>query len=382
MAEWHVITGEFPPQPGGVSDYTAGVARGLAAAGDRVHVWCPSHEGAAPETAGVAVRRDLGGLRPSDLRRVGGLLDRFPAPRRLLVQWVPHGYGYRSMNVGFCLWLWYRAACRGDRVGIMLHEPSLPFRRAAWKQNAAAVAHRVMTLILLRAADRVWVSTPAWTARWRPYALGRPVPFDWTPIPSSVPVVDDPDGVAALCERYAPGGERIIGHFGTYSAEVSAPLAAILEGVLGRSAGRVALLLGRGGERFRDELVRRCPALAERVHATGGLPAPELSRHLSACDLLVQPYSDGVNGRRSSVVAGLSHGRPIVTTAGENTEPVWPASGAVALAPAGDPSAAVERVEELLESAAGRERLGLAARELYRSHFDLRHTIAALRSAP
>src|SRR5207248_6476969 len=30
MIEWHVLTGEYPPQPGGVSDYTRQVARGLA----------------------------------------------------------------------------------------------------------------------------------------------------------------------------------------------------------------------------------------------------------------------------------------------------------------------------------------------------------------
>ena len=35
---WQVITGEYPPQPGGVGDYTAQVAAGLAAAGDEVHV--------------------------------------------------------------------------------------------------------------------------------------------------------------------------------------------------------------------------------------------------------------------------------------------------------------------------------------------------------
>ena len=42
MIDWHIITGEYPPQPGGVSDYTRLVAEGLAAAGDAVTVWAPS----------------------------------------------------------------------------------------------------------------------------------------------------------------------------------------------------------------------------------------------------------------------------------------------------------------------------------------------------
>jgi len=38
---WAILTGEYPPQPGGVSDYTRLVAEGLAVGGDEVHVWAP-----------------------------------------------------------------------------------------------------------------------------------------------------------------------------------------------------------------------------------------------------------------------------------------------------------------------------------------------------
>src|SRR5580765_5719342 len=101
---WHIITGEYPPVIGGVSDYCQLVAEGLAAAGDDVHVWCPPLPQAATSN-GVAVHAALGRISRRDLRSVDHELDRFPQPRRLLVQWVPHGFGYRSMNVGFCLWL-------------------------------------------------------------------------------------------------------------------------------------------------------------------------------------------------------------------------------------------------------------------------------------
>ena len=32
--DWHILTGEYPPECGGVGHYTRLVARGLAAAGD------------------------------------------------------------------------------------------------------------------------------------------------------------------------------------------------------------------------------------------------------------------------------------------------------------------------------------------------------------
>jgi glycosyltransferase involved in cell wall biosynthesis len=381
IPEWHLVTGEFPPQPGGVSDYVRGVAEGLALAGDRVHVWCPPAPGPDPRLQGVQVHRELGRMSPRDLRRVGRLLDGFAPPRRLLVQWVPHSYGYRTMNLAFCLWLWRRSALRGDRVEIMVHEPYLPFSRGAWKQSAVAVVHRAMTVVLLRAADHVWVSTPAWAARWRRYLTGRRPPFTWIPIPSNVPVAADPAAARAVRDRYLPSGGCLLGHFGTYRPNVRQLLAAILPAVLERAADRAILLLGHGGEGFRTELLRRVPSLEGRIHATGPLPLPELSAHLSACDLLVQPYPDGANGRQTSLAAGLAHARAAVSTEGASTEPVWRESGAVALAPAGDAAAAVEAVERLLTDSAARRRMGEAARELYLSRFDLRHTVEALRSA-
>jgi hypothetical protein len=41
VVAWHLVTCEYPPQVGGVSDYSLAVATGLAAAGQTVHVWCP-----------------------------------------------------------------------------------------------------------------------------------------------------------------------------------------------------------------------------------------------------------------------------------------------------------------------------------------------------
>ena len=149
-------------------------------------MWCPPLPH-LPASNGVTVHPALGThLAARSCARSIALLDRFPPPRRLLVQWVPHGFGYRSMNVGFCLWL-LRRARRGDRVEIMVHEPYLAFGEGAIRWTAAASVHRVMTIILARAACRIWIAIPDWERRWRPYLLGRDVPFTWLPIPSSLP---------------------------------------------------------------------------------------------------------------------------------------------------------------------------------------------------
>ena len=70
----------------------------------------------------------------------------------MIVQWVPHAYGFRAMNLGFCLWLWSRAS-RGDDIELMVHEPYLAFWGGSWRQTAAAIVHRLMTVVLLRSAQ-------------------------------------------------------------------------------------------------------------------------------------------------------------------------------------------------------------------------------------
>src|ERR1700726_386417 len=71
----HVITPEYPPQVGGVSDYVHQVAAKLAEAGEEVHIWCPVSSGKAPESRGVIVHQSLGTFAPSDLLRAGQQLD-------------------------------------------------------------------------------------------------------------------------------------------------------------------------------------------------------------------------------------------------------------------------------------------------------------------
>ncbi len=377
---WHLVTSEYPPQPGGVSDYTQLVAAGLAAAGDKVHIWCPSAEGETPDIDGVAVHRSLGCFSRSDLRRVDQLLEQFNAPRRLLVQWVPHGYGYRAMNLWFCWWLWKRAHRRGDRVELMVHEPFLEFRNG-WRQITVAFVHRLMTIILLSAASHVWVTIPAWEAYWRPYALGRKKTFDWLPVVSNISVTDDDPAIKTIRSRYGAAEGSIIGHFGGYDRHNTRLLLETIPPLISNGSKDTLLLMGRGSEEVREELIRNHSAMEGRVSATGNLTAPDLSLHLRACDVMLQPYVDGVSSRRGSMMAALAHGVPVITTSGRFTEPLWAESEAVVLVPVEDVSALAAATKRLLPDSAARSNLSRAAKALYRKQFDVKVIIDRLRAA-
>jgi glycosyltransferase involved in cell wall biosynthesis len=373
-----MITCEYPPQSGGVSDYAHLVAGALASAQDEVHVWCPGSAGKVPQTQGVNVHSVMGKFTLRDLRNAGRQLGAFPKPRRLLVQWVPHGYGYKALNLPFCLWLLYRSARYRDYVDLMVHEPFLDFTRRSWRQSAAAVVQRLMTIILLRAAGHVWVSTPTWTKVLQPYALLSRHTFDWLPIPSNVPALDDPTAVAAVRDRYAPGG-ILIGHFSTFGPSITPMLSEILPRLLTSASQASVLLIGGGSAAFRSSFVSEHPNLAQRVHATGRLDARDLSFHVSACDVLMQPYPDGVTSRRTTVMAALSHGRPVVTTSGPLTESFWKSSNAVVLAGVEDADAFVSSVLGLLDNPTKRTQIAECARELYQSQFDIERIVCRLR---
>ena len=126
------------------------VAEGLAAAGDGVCVWCPA---GGWRSAGLSSRRRhcpsrAGGDSGRWTREVrGALLNPCRGAALGPGERVPHGYGYRSMNVWFCLWLCARALPARDEVThLVVHEPFLAFGEGSRRQDLVAVVHRLMTV--------------------------------------------------------------------------------------------------------------------------------------------------------------------------------------------------------------------------------------------
>jgi glycosyltransferase involved in cell wall biosynthesis len=377
---WHIITPEYPPRIGGVSHYTCQVVKGLREAGDEVHVWAggrPDDSSPSAHDQSDCVHWLPEGMGPRGLKRLNSEIESFRGPLRLLVQWVPHGYGWNSMNIPFCLWLWRRAR-RGDRVEIMLHEAFLEFS-GNLRQRSAALVHRVMTMILLQAASQVWMSTESWKPMWSPYCLGRRVTFTALPVPTNIPVVACAAATSRARLLYSPDGQTVIGHFSTYGKLITRMMDPLIPVLLRNKKDRVLLLIGKAGERYRTELLRANPDLTGRILASPAANAAEISILLQSCDLLLQPFPEGITTRRTSAMAGLAHGIPVVSNAGPMTESFWADSGAIGIAPGGEPADLLACAEAILEDPVARGRLTQRAREFYDEEFDVRHMIRALR---
>jgi glycosyltransferase involved in cell wall biosynthesis len=375
---WHFLTGEYPPQPGGISDYTELVATALARLGDQVHVWTTATLAETTTPPGVTVHRSAGAWSSADLRRLDAELDRFAAPRCLVVQYTPNAWGHRGMNIGFCRWL-HRRRRRGDEVRLMFHEVRYHMEpRDRPIRRVLVVAHNWMARILMKAATHVYVSVPGWTTMLRALAPRSAPTIAWSPVPSNVPAVDDPEGVAGTRRRYAPGSMAVIGTFATFRESTRTALAAVFPPLLRAHADRVGLLIGRNGPAFAEGLIADHPELAGRLFATGGLPPDDIARHLQACDVLIQADPGGVCTKQGTTMAGMLQGRAIVAGIGHNTEPVWSEERCVALAPSVRAADLIAAVESCLADPVERARLGSAAHAAYAKHFSIERTVEVL----
>ena len=369
---WHIITGEYPLQPGGVGDYTYRLAKGLAEAGDGVHVWTPAHPFSVPALQDVEVHLLPQRFGFGWLIALHRGIGRYREPSTILVQYVPHMYGWKAMNIAFCCWL---AFLRKSNVSVMFHEVAFPFRPGQpWKHDLLALVHRAMAWGILRSAKHSFTSIEHYRA-----LLGRlgsrRSSINLLRIFSNVPSpAHEQSRESASCEIRATH-EQVLGVFSSFGREICPLLEAVFPLLLENP--KLGILLVGPAFSFIHDICGRFPAFEGRIMTTGWLNAIEVGSFLQKCDVLLQLYPDGACAARGTLLAALASGVPVVTTLGPLTDPVLTQTGALAFAE-DRPEAIRNAVESLLADpgAAGK----LRGREIYEQYFDLPNTIRVLRN--
>jgi glycosyltransferase involved in cell wall biosynthesis len=370
---WHIIGGEFPPDRGGVSDYTELVARALVAAGDEVHIWVPGDRERVSHERGIAIHRLAGHFGPRAIAQLARGLDESPEPRRILVQYVPNAFGMKGMNVPFCAWL----ASRKEKLWVMFHEVATPWNAGKLRRDLPlGVVTRFDAALIAKRADEMFVSVPAWEKLLASFVPGF-TQATWSPIPSNFPVDANAELLdAVLARKREDGAPQWIGHFGTYGGLLAPMLAPIIERLLRARNDRRVILLGRGADKFAMTL----PAEIQANAIVPDVSTPdEIVAQLAACDVVLQPYADGISSRRTSVMASVALGKPVVSHVGAQTEPIWQSAHAAVLARDESTGAYVDAVESvLLDPELGRA-VGDKARSVYRVQFSIERTTRTLR---
>jgi glycosyltransferase involved in cell wall biosynthesis len=329
------VSGEYPPDIGGVGDYTARLRGALSARGI---------------ASAVLTRRDV---RRWNARSIGRVVGAAPREGIVHVQYQPAAF---DLLGDVCLMpLALRVARPRVTVVTTLHDARVPYLfPGAGTLRAQAVRLLARTSHAVIAADKRDLQ-----------ALGIPRGHV-VPIGSNIPCAP-PAGYAreAFRARLGVGPDELaVVYFGLLNA--SKGLDTLLDAFEGIEKVRKARLLLVGGRVGASDPTDRLTAsrlaerLGDRALHSGFVEPPEVSQYLLAADVAVLPYRDGASPRRGALLACAEHGLPIVST--------QPASDAVAdavLAVAPDDAQALtEAVTRVAEDAGLAERLREGSRAL------------------
>ena len=354
------VTAEYPPQPGGVGDYTACVADALREGGARVSV-----------LTGLGwtwrVWRDL---------RVA-LAEK--GARLAVIEYQTGAYRMHPAINLFPLYLRLVGGADRPRIVATFHDIREPY---LWPK--AGRARRWANALLARGADAAIFTThedaDAALAR---YGL-KPERAHLMPIGSNIHVPTDDHSLAASAQKFRLAHNLsntfTIGYFGLLNPSKGATdlvqaLAELRKDADGATY-RVIIIGGQTGDsdptnkayaRMLDEMIAE-RGLGDIIVRTGHLAETDVSAALAAQDVVVLPFTDGGSLRRGSLLAAMVHARPVITTcatpatAHSSESEVLRHAESVWLVPPADASALAVAIRTLRADPALRDGLGTAAK--------------------
>jgi hypothetical protein len=309
------------------------------------------------------------------LRELDRRLQSYSSPRNILIQYVPHMYGWKSMNLAFCWWIFTQ---RKQNVCVMFHEVAFPFRRGQrFRHGLLAIVHRIMAWGILRSVRHSFTSTEPYFALLR--TLGNhETPISMLRICSNIPM--ESYHSAGLPARTETGSSGLftLGIFSSFGAVLSEFLEPAI-GCLLRNPKIEVLLLGPG-ESLRRSLAKQYPQAADRVNSTGRLHVTQVAQHMRRCDALLQLYPEGASAARGTLIAAIASGLPVVTSSGPITDKFLVDSEAMFFSD-GSPQSVRAAVELLRENPALARELGARAQRLYRESFQPAVIVSRIRDA-
>ena len=363
-----LISGEYPPQQGGVGDFTRELARALLAARHEAQVITGSKKQAAGRTIedGIVVQRAINSWGVRCWRQIAGIAhrERFDI---LSIQYEPAAYAMQA-GVNFLPSVWVRRSVKTPIV-TTFHDLLVPYlfpmaESLRWKVVEYLARHSD-AVIVTNEEDRARFSNLQWLAS----------KLHTIPIGSNIDpaLAGEFDRAAERARWGIQPDEFLLGYFGFLNlSKGGADLMQALKTLSDHGLPvRLLLIGGRTGSsdptnaEYAAEVERLIESLGVKnlVIATGYLEPSAVSRALSVCDVMVLPYVDGASLRRGSLLAAIAHGKAIVTT-----EPRYPIAGlkqnesAVFVAPS-DSRSLANAVQQVLQNEALRTRLQFGASE-------------------
>ncbi len=401
------LTGEYPPIQGGIADHTAYLAQHLAPLNVESSIlisyrWLEGHEDTRRRREAGESNSSPPRLPESSPPRVFASLPSWGWRCWLGVAYFLKTYQPDVLHIqyqaaafdlgGWVNWLPWFLKKRGvaTRIVTTFHDLRVPyiFPKAGsfrWKSMLALARHSDAVICtnredlhtLRRALDvgqishLISQSSPLLPCSLAPLLTLIPLGSNVEPQPP-----DDFDRAAWRKKYQADENTLLLAYFG-FLNESKGGEELIESLALLRQQGLDARLLLIGGEVGHADLTNVASAqrvqalvdqygLADFVHRTGYTDLSVVSANLLAVDVVVMPYRDGVSFRRTTLIAALRHGCPVVST--RPTDPaavpeIRPGENMV-LAPPRDAATLARAIASLASDATLRQQLALGSKKL------------------
>jgi glycosyltransferase involved in cell wall biosynthesis len=349
----------FPPQGRtcGVGDYTQYLVEALAGQGDRITLWTSS-ACRAEDTSVLRVLPRGQNWSLGEARELMRAFARHPVDV-VHLQYTPDLYGPDSSF--HWLPLLGRVLLANARTVITIHTLA-----------GSTARSRATALLLLLTAHHVISANEEVSAMIRRRLPRLAKRMTEVPIGASLPIVPPgPDSRSAGRALLGlPGNAPLLVYFGMlYPGKGLETLIAALREVHRRRPGVRLAIVGDTrpedcGYRQRLEDLARSLDVSQATLWVGRRPAEDVSAILRGADLLVLPFDGGVSTRHSTLVAGIAHGLPVISTRSALASAYLRDGDNLSLVPARDPQALAHRILTLLDCPTEAERLRRGARAL------------------
>jgi glycosyltransferase involved in cell wall biosynthesis len=284
------------------------------------------------------------------------LLASSPEPPWVLLQYNAFRYGKWGFAPGLVRDALRLRRRHGTRLSIMVHEAWVPM--TDWRSTVMGRWQRVQLRTLVRLADGVMTSTEA---------LAREIGHGAVHVPIATNVTPSSVSRAAARDRLGIGRKLAVALLGRAHPSRALDYAESAIAAVVQALGAERLVVMNLGADAPDLAVSR----AVEVRSPGRQTEDELSVGLSASDLILLPFTDGVSTRRTTLMAALAHGLPVVGLNGHNTDSVLKrATDAMVLCRCGDRPGFARATVELTRDPAHMRAVGEAGRRLYQARFD------------
>ena len=351
----YLVCPPLPPRLDGIGDYTALLASELA---NSHTVTILTSEKNATTIPNVCIKSCFSTYNP---KSYWGICDAIAedVPDWIILQYNPFSYGKRGMNLELPRVMdAVRKRFVGTRFALMVHEPFMPFE--SWKSSIMTTWQRWQLWSLGNSADVTFYS---WRNRFQRWFPGKPAVH--LPVGSNIPF----SGVSREQAREhlgIPKSTLVLGFFG--QAHHTRMFNSMYEASLSlQKAGNMVqiLCIGSGGDQVRSSF-GDLPTII-----TGRLDAPDVSKHLSAIDIYLSVFKDGISTRRGSMMDGIQHALPTVGTIGPYTDTLLQRenNNAYLLSPVGDQQAFNDAVLQVGAEPGLRAALSTNAAALYEREF-------------